>query len=249
MRVMIVENEVEMAEEVAKGLHDHGFKSVIARTGHAALEGYASADVVLLHMRLPDLDGFAVCSQIRRTSDVPILVGAGHYDELDCVLSLKLGADDYVVKPYKVRELAARMEAVLRRATGRGESSDGFIRGAGPVQVDLQYYRATVNDIEVSLTPKEFGLLALLLSDPGKVFTRDTIMREVWKYNDTKDTRTLSVHVAALRKKLKVPHLVETIRGVGYRFNGGPDTSGSAGQAAAPRPAPSSPAPDEKGLL
>jgi DNA-binding response OmpR family regulator len=219
---MIVEADHEMAQGLAKELRDQGFSPIVALTGQAALEGHANADVVLLNLRLPDLDGFAVCSAIRRTSDVPILAMTARDDEIDCVLSLKLGADDYIARPYRVRELAARVEAVLRRAAVRNTQPADVILDVGPVRVDMTHYRVTVNGIAVTLTPKEFDLLALLAREPGKVFARDCIMREVWKYDDGGDTRTLNVHVASLREKLGLPRLIETVRGVGYRFTSGP---------------------------
>jgi DNA-binding response OmpR family regulator len=219
MRALVVDDDAETAEALAKGLAGEGIEAITVRTGRAALDSHVGVDVVLLDIRLPDLDGFEVCRAIRTTSSVPIIILSARDTELDRVLGLKLGADDYVVKPYGLRELTARIEASVRRATNYAQAEPAKeIRSFGPVQVDLYQRKVTVHDREVAFTRKEFDLLALLSGRPGMVFTREVIMREVWGYNVSGDTRTLGVHITHLRKKLQIPQLIETVRGIGFRL-------------------------------
>lgn len=218
MRVLIVEDEHEVAEELVRGLGDLGMDAMTAHAGRAALHSYSEADIVLLDLQLPDIDGFELCRAIRAASQVPIIIVSARDAEFDRVLGLKLGADDYVVKPYSLRELAARIEAVTRRAAGDCRAPDDEIRHAGPIRVDLYQRRVVAQEREVALTRKEFDLLALLAASPGKVLTRDFIMRKVWGHDGAGDTRTLGVHMTSLRKKLGEPRLIETVRGVGFRL-------------------------------
>jgi two-component system response regulator RegX3 len=218
LQVLVVEDDVHIAEELALGLNDHGFHVVQAGTGRTAIDRCAEVDVVLLDLGLPDLDGIDVCRMIRKVCEVPIIIVTARGAEFDRVLGLKMGADDYVVKPYGLRELAARVEVVSRRKTvPRQAEPDEGIRDAGPVRVDLRQRRVIVEDREVVLTRKEFDLLALLTDEPGRVFTRELIMSEIWGYDDVIDSRTLGVHMTSLRKKLGLPRLIETVRGVGFR--------------------------------
>jgi len=219
--VLIVEDQPDVAHELAAGLGDHGFQAVAVPDGRAALDGYTNTDVVLLDLGLPDRDGLDVCRAIRASSNVPIIIISGRDDEFDRVLGLKLGADDYLVKPVRLRELAARIEAVMRRTSDtRGERTAADLREVGPVRVDPYRRRVTVHDREVYLTRKEFDLLALLSGEPERVFSRAAIMHAVWGHDGAGDTRTLGVHMASLRKKLGQPRFVETVRGIGFRFNG-----------------------------
>jgi two-component system, OmpR family, response regulator RegX3 len=220
VRVLIVEDQSDVAQELAGGLGDQGFQAVTARDGRSALDRYSDVDVVLLDLGLPDRDGFDVCRAIRADSNVPIIMVSGRSDEFDRVLGLKLGADDYVVKPVWLRELAARIEAVVRRTTGaRERPRAGDLPEIGPLRIDPHGRRVTVHGREVSLTRKEFDLLALLAAEPDRVLGRAAIMRAVWGHDGAGDTRTLGVHIASLRKKLGLPRLVETVRGVGFRLN------------------------------
>jgi two-component system, OmpR family, response regulator RegX3 len=181
---------------------------------------------VLLDLGLPDADGIDVCRQLRATSSVPIIVVSARTDELDRVLGLELGADDYVVKPFGMRELIARIRAVLRRVQLSVPVTpeppltppqwDTTV--VGPLRLDRRARRVHLDDGEVSLTPKEFDLLAVLMRDPGAVYRRETIIDEVWDTNWYGSTRTLDVHVAALRRKLGDPAWIETVRGVGFRL-------------------------------
>jgi DNA-binding response OmpR family regulator len=184
-------------------------------TGRAALEA-SPADLVLLDLRLPDLDGFAVCRELRARSDVPIIMVTAKGEEVDRVVGLELGADDYVVKPFGLRELVARIRAVARRSPGRAEQR-GMLRTGG-LEIDLRGRRASLDGRELQLTLKEFDLLGLLASEPGVVVDRHRILREVWDTTWYGSSKTVDVHVASLRKKLGDPTLIETVRGIGLRL-------------------------------
>jgi DNA-binding response OmpR family regulator len=184
-------------------------------TGGAALSADA-VDLVLLDLGLPDLDGLEVCRQLRARSNVPVIVITARGEELDRVLGLELGADDYLVKPFGFRELMARIRAVTRRA-GSAAPAAPTVR-VGDLEVDLRARRVTVAGAEVELTRKEFDLLAMLAADPGALRTRQEILEEVWDAHWYGPTKTLDVHVATLRKKLGDPALIETVRGVGFRL-------------------------------
>jgi len=172
---------------------------------------------VLLDLGLPDLDGFAVCHELRNRSDVPIVVVTARGDEGDRVVGLELGADDYLVKPFGFRELVARIRAVARRTSSRG-AEDGEARSLGALTIDVRTHRVTLDGRELTLTPKEFDLLALLAEEPGTLFTRTTILERVWDPHWYGPTKTLDVHVASVRKKLGDPRWIETVRGVGFRL-------------------------------
>ncbi len=172
--------------------------------------------VVLLDLGLPDVDGFEVCRRLRAASHVPIIVVTARGDEVDRVVGLELGADDYIVKPFGFRELVARIRAVTRRSQTRGDEEGPS--AIGPLTVDRKTHRVALDGDELSLTPKEFDVLALLATEPGTVFTRNHILEEVWDAHWYGPTKTLDVHVAALRKKLGEPAWIETVRGVGFRL-------------------------------
>ncbi len=218
MRVLVVEDDVSIAEPLTSGLERQGYTVHWVATGAGALNA-PEADLVLLDLGLPDLDGQVVCRRLRERSNVPIIVVTARSDEIDRVTLLDLGADDYIVKPFGFRELAARIRAVTRRASPAGDAAEPRpVLVAGPITVDLRTRRVTVDDAEVELTPKEFDLLAYLAEDAGAVRTRDQILRAVWDANWWGSTKTLDVHIASLRKKLGDPDLIETVRGVGYRL-------------------------------
>jgi two-component system response regulator RegX3 len=214
MRVLVVEDEETIAEPLAEGLRREGFTVTVAGTGAEALAA-EDADVVLLDLRLPDIDGLDVCRQLRARSDVPIIVVTARGEEVDRVVGLELGADDYVVKPFGTRELIARIRAVTRRS--RGRSTDGPIR-IGELELDERSRRATIGGEELDLTPKEFDLLVALGRDPGAVVSRQRLLEDVWNTSWYGSTKTIDVHVAALRRKLGDAGLIETIRGVGFRL-------------------------------
>jgi two-component system response regulator RegX3 len=215
VRVLIVEDDDSIAVPMAKGLQREGFQPHRVGTGAAALE-YLDTEVVLLDLGLPDMDGYEVCRQIRSQSDVPIIVVTARSDEVDRVVGLELGADDYVVKPFGFRELLARIRAVTRRYVPR--SSEPQISRFGSLAIDRRTRRVRLDGEEIVLTPKEFDLLALLADDAGAVFRREDILEEVWDPHWYGPTKTLDVHVASLRKKLRDPTLIETVRGVGFRL-------------------------------
>ena len=220
MRVLIVEDDDAIAEPLGKGLEREGFTTTRVATGAAALAA-EDADLILLDLGLPDLDGYEVCRRLRARSDVPIIVVTARGDEVDRVVGLELGADDYLVKPFGFRELVARIRAVSRRTGGRsGGEPEGPLR-VGDLEVDTRTRRVTVAGSQVELTRKEFDLLALLASDPGATRSRQEILEEVWDPHWSGPTKTLDVHVATLRKKLGDPGLIETVRGVGFRLRTG----------------------------
>ncbi|HVV37231.1 MAG TPA: response regulator transcription factor [Acidimicrobiales bacterium] len=215
--VVVIEDDDHIAEPVIEGLTQAGFTAYRASTGVGGLELAPDADLVLLDLGLPDLDGVEVCRRLRERSEVPIIVMTARADELDRVLLLELGADDYVVKPFGLRELVARVRAVLRRTT----ATAGGAQVLGPLRIDRRARRVTVNDEEVVLSRKEFDLLAALTEDPGAVLRREDLIARVWDEHWWGPTKTLDVHVASLRKKLGRPEWVATVRGVGYRFETG----------------------------
>ncbi len=215
MRILLVEDEDAIAEPLADGLRREGFEVVHAATGRAALEA-SEADLVLLDLRLPDIDGLDVCRRLREHSTVPIIIVTARGEEADRVVGLELGADDYVVKPFGLRELIARIRAVTRRTSGRGGAVEPLHVGA--LAVDERARRATIAGRELELTPKEFDLLAALARDPGAAVTRRRLLEEVWETSWYGSSKTIDVHVAALRRKLGDPALIETVRGVGFRL-------------------------------
>jgi DNA-binding response OmpR family regulator len=215
MRVLVVEDDDAIAAPLGRGLEREGHDVLLAPTGAAALaaEGY---DVVLLDLGLPDLDGFEVCRRLRASSSVPIIVVTARGDEVDRVVGLELGADDYMVKPFGFRELLARIRAVTRRA--KPPDDELAARTLGDLTVDPRTHSVTVGATVVTLTPKEFDLLLLLAEEPGTVYTRTHILETVWDPHWYGPSKTLDVHVASLRKKLGDPAWIETVRGVGFRL-------------------------------
>jgi two-component system, OmpR family, response regulator RegX3 len=218
MRVLIVEDDDAIASPLAKGLEREGLDVDRVETGEAALGRAAEVgfDVVLLDLGLPDRDGFDVCRALRATSDVPIIVVTARSEEVDRVVGLELGADDYIVKPFGFRELVARIRAVARRRP-TPLAQRGATELAG-LAIDRRTRRVVVEGSEVALTPKEFDLLAFLAEDPGAVCSRQQVLEEVWDPHWYGPTKTLDVHVASLRKKLGDARWIETVRGVGFRL-------------------------------
>jgi len=214
LQVLLIEDDESIAEPLSVGLARQGFEVTRVTTGREALEPH-EPDVILLDLGLPDMDGLEVCRRLRARSDVPIIVVTARGEEIDRVVGLEIGADDYVVKPFGFRELVARIRAVARRATPRADL-DAAAR-VGPLMLDRRTRRVTLAGAEVALTQREFDLLAFLMADPGVVLRRDDILRQVWDENWYGPTKTLDVHVASVRKKLGDPRWIETVRGVGFR--------------------------------
>jgi len=215
MRVLIVEDEDAIAEPLAAGLEREHFDVTRVATGREALEA-REPDVVLLDLRLPDLDGYTVCRRIRERSDVPIIIVTARGDEVDRVLGLELGADDYIVKPIGFRELVARIRAVTRR--GAPAADLRRVLRVGSLEVDTRTREVSLEGRPVGLTPKEFDFLALLAGDPGAVVTRQRILEHVWETNWYGPTKAIDVVVASIRKKLGEPRWIATVRGVGFRL-------------------------------
>lgn len=217
MRLLVIEDDMSIAEPLCSGLTREGFVVHHSGTGRDGINALADvgADLVLLDLGLPDLDGRVVCRKIRDESNVPIIVVTARGDEIDRVTLLELGADDYVVKPFGFRELAARIGAVLRRTGSPASADGGAVIELGTVRIDRRTHRITLDGEAVALTPKEYDLVVYLAADPGAVYTRDDIIRDVWDENWWGSTKTLDVHIASLRKKLGA-EAIETVRGVGF---------------------------------
>jgi two-component system, OmpR family, response regulator RegX3 len=212
MKVLVVEDDPAVAEPLLAGLQRNGIDTEhVVYASHVTVAAQG-CDVVLLDLGLPDGDGLEVLRELRRTSDVPVIIATARGDETDRIVGLELGADDYVVKPFSVRELAARVRAVARRR--RVDSS----LETGRVVVDRARHRVTVDGAEVELTAKEFDLLAVLAEEPGRAVPRQELFSRVWDPVWVGTGKTLDVHVASLRKKLGDAELIETVRGVGYRL-------------------------------
>ena len=221
-RVLLVEDELSIAEPFAAALARNGFEPLIARTAADAvrLGREAAPDVVLLDLTLPDGDGRDVCRELRRISDVPIIMLTARGTITDRIVGLELGADDYVVKPFAVGEVISRIRAVLRRA--RSSGAEPRVVTVRDLQLDLAARRAFVAGVELELTRKEFDLLARLARDAGQVVSRETLMSEVWDENWFGSTKTLDVHISGLRRKLgedpSTQGYIQTVRGVGFRL-------------------------------
>ena len=223
MRVLLVEDETSVSEPLAQALRREAFEPTVAATVAEAMELARGGDFgfVLLDLTLPDGDGRDVCRAIRRDSAVPIVMLTARGTELDKIIGLELGADDYVVKPFSSAELIARMRAILRRSAEPEEAPRGPVRVGGLV-VDERSRRATLRDRDLDLTLKEFDLLARLVRDAGSVVRREDLMTDVWDENWFGSMKTLDVHVSTLRRKLEDdparPRYLHTVRGVGFRF-------------------------------
>jgi DNA-binding response OmpR family regulator len=214
-----VEDDEPVAQSLRRGLTRYGFEVDWVTTGAAALAHPEPYDVVLLDLGLPDTDGLDVCRALRERGDVPIIVISARSDETDRVVGLELGADDYVSKPFGVREVIARIRAVMRRMQPRGEAAAaGPDRYGARLTVDRKAARVRLDGEEVALAPKEYDLLAFLTEEPGALMSREQIMEAVWDANWFGPTKTLDVHVAALRRKLKGAIAIEAVRGVGFRL-------------------------------
>ena len=225
LRILVVEDEESFVDTLTVGLGREGFQVTAARDGQEALEAFKNHtfDVVLLDLMLPKISGLDVCRTIRLSSAVPIIIVSAKGEEVDMVLMLEIGADDYVTKPYRLRELVARIRAVMRRhETATIPLASESVVEHGPLRLDVDARRCFVNGKEVKLRKKEFALMLLLLENPGRVLTRDVLIDRVWGSDYVGDTKTLDVHIKRLRTLIeddpKNPAYITTIRGVGYRL-------------------------------
>ena len=226
--ILVVEDEASFVEALQIGLAREGFHVVVATDGATALERFSEVqpDLVLLDVMLPRVSGVDVCRQIRSTSQVPIIMVTAKSSEIDTVVGLEVGADDYVTKPYRIRELVARIRVQLRRArldqTGEIDRPSDTALRVGDVELDPDEHRVTVDGDDVSLPLKEFEVLHLLLANAGRVMTRETLIDRVWGSDYVGDTKTLDVHIKRLRSKVErtpgSPARIVTIRGLGYKY-------------------------------
>jgi two-component system, OmpR family, response regulator RegX3 len=224
-RVLVVEDEESFSDALSYMLRKEGFEVSIAATGPEALDTFdrSGADLVLLDLMLPGLSGTEVCRSLRQRSKVPVIMLTAKDSEIDKVVGLELGADDYVTKPFSSRELVARIRAVLRRRGDAGEEPDSAILAAGPVRMDVDRHVVAVRGAQVQLPLKEFELLEVLLRNAGRVLTRGQLIDRVWGADYVGDTKTLDVHVKRLRAKIEAdpgnPRCILTVRGLGYKFD------------------------------
>ena len=222
--VLVVEDEESFVEALSVGLEREGFRVLVARDGAEALTLFAASrpDVVLLDVMLPKVSGVDVCREIRATSSVPIVMVSAKASEIDTVVGLEVGADDYVAKPFRLRELVARVRAALRRAPKAVVGQIDEVLEVGDVRLDWQRHEASVRGRPLSLPLKEFELLEALLDNAGRVVTREALIDRVWGSDYVGDTKTLDVHVKRLRSKIEedpsVPRRILTIRGLGYKY-------------------------------
>ena len=222
-RILIVEDEKSLSEPLAYLLQKEGYETAIARDGLRGVEEFdrRAPDLVLLDLMLPGLPGTEVCREIRSRSNVPIIMLTAKDSEVDVVVGLELGADDYVTKPYSSRELIARIRAVLRRRVDDAASGDSVLE-AGEVRMDVERHSVSVHGRDVSMPLKEFELLELLMRNAGRVMTRGQLIDRVWGADYFGDTKTLDVHIKRLRSKIEQapgsPERLVTVRGLGYRF-------------------------------
>ncbi|WP_396658230.1 response regulator [Microbacterium sp.] len=225
-RVLLVEDEPDLADPLAYLLRREGFEVDVAEDGRRALDLFAAhgADIVLLDLMLPGVPGTEVCRQIRLTSQVPIIMVTAKDSEVDIVVGLELGADDYVTKPYSARELLARMRAILRRIAHQDEALDERVLTGGRVRLDVDGHTVTVDGEKIKMPLKEFELLEVLMRNAGRVLTRGQLIDRVWGSDYVGDTKTLDVHIKRIRSRIELnpgdPVMLVTVRGLGYRFEG-----------------------------
>jgi DNA-binding response OmpR family regulator len=223
--VLVVEDEVAIAEAVRARLESEGFRVLTAGDGPRAIEltSQEHPELVVLDLMLPGMDGLEVCKEIQKTAWVPVLMLTARTDEADKVAGFAVGADDYLTKPFSLRELTVRVKAILRRVDRIHSMGNGSAEiRRGPLTVDSSRRRVTVDDVEVQLTPLEFDILFQLARSPGVVFTREQLMDGVWGYRDFAGGRVVDSHVARIRRKLsedgQEPRFVQTVHGIGYSF-------------------------------
>lgn len=223
-RLLLIDDEANLRHTLSYALRQEGYEVLTAQDGEEGLEIFRTSapDLVILDVMMPKQDGFEVCRKLRKASDVPIVMLTARDTELDKIVGLEIGADDYLAKPFSVRELIARVRAMLRRSGRRSEAAAGGVVERDGLVVDPGRHRVTRESGEVALKPKEFELLVFLMTRAGQVFSREQILAAVWGYDYAGDSRTVDTHVKTLREHLgddaSRPRWIETIRGVGYRF-------------------------------
>ncbi len=222
-KVLLVDDEKTLVKALKFNLEREGFLVEEAFDGEEALEKAfkVKPDIVILDLMLPGLDGFEVCREIRKKEEIPIIMLTAKGDDIDKVLGLELGADDYLTKPFNPRELVARMKAILRRSVNRDEGLHKQIQ-IGSLQIDLLQHRVRKGERDIDLTAKEFALLSFLASNAGRVYSREQLLEQIWGYNYYGDARTVDVHIRHLREKIEEepsnPQLIITVWGTGYKF-------------------------------
>ena len=223
-RILVVEDESSFSEALEFLLGKEGFSVITAATGTEALKKFEQGgiDLILLDLMIPEVSGTEVCRQIRSKSKVPIIMLTAKDSEVDKVVGLEIGADDYVTKPYSARELVARINAVLRRNSGDVVSSDPGVMTVHGIRMDIDRHQVSVNGIPVSLPLKEFELLEFLMRNAGRVLTRIQLIDRVWGSDYVGDTKTLDVHIKRIRAKIEIdpadPKIIQTVRGLGYKM-------------------------------
>ena len=222
MKVLLIEDDPALSQGVSEGLRTAGYEVLAVGTGQEGLDfalGANPPDMVLLDLGLPDRDGYDVCREIRAVSSVPIIVISARDDEIDRVVGLELGADDYVPKPFGVRELVARIRAVSRRIGGEQSGDKSELQQLGDLAIDRKAQKVFVKDEEIHLTATEYELLSVLSEDPGTVFRRTELLERIWDTALYVTPKTVDAHIAAIRKKLGHPEWIESKRGVGFRLD------------------------------
>ncbi|HOA36252.1 MAG TPA: response regulator transcription factor [Bacillota bacterium] len=222
-KVLLVDDEKTLVKALKFNLEKEGFLVEEAYNGEEALEKAfkVNPDIIILDLMLPGLDGFEVCREIRKKEEIPIIMLTAKGEDIDKVLGLELGADDYITKPFNPRELVARMKAILRRSAARDDGLRKQIQ-IGALQIDLLQHRVRLGEREIDLTAKEFALLSFLASNAGRVYSREQLLEQIWGYDYYGDARTVDVHIRHLREKIEEdpskPQLILTVWGTGYKF-------------------------------
>ena len=224
MKILVVDDEQSIQELLVYNLQKNGYEAITASDGREALAKAEGMDLILLDLMLPEIDGIEVCRCLKaaaRTANIPVIMLTAKADEIDRIIGLEMGADDYVAKPFSMRELMARIKAVLRRSAHDNSSENSLVIGG--LRLDFDSYQVWLKGNKLPLTPKEFDLLKLLLTNPGRAFSRDELLERIWGYEYYGDTRTVDVHIRHLRAKLAadtaLSEAIETVRGVGYLFS------------------------------
>ncbi|MCR3923186.1 MAG: response regulator transcription factor [Firmicutes bacterium] len=227
-KILVVDDEKTIAKGLKFALTKENFEVFVAYDGAEAIRLFQeeSPDLIVLDLMLPEIDGFEVCRRIRKNSDIPIIMLTARGEDIDKILGLELGADDYMTKPFNPRELVARVKAILRRSHTQATDQAGMqVIRLQDLQVDLFQHKVRVRDKDVDLTSKEFALLSLMASHPGRVFSREKLLEHVWGYDYYGDARTVDVHIRHLREKMEpdpaTPQLILTVWGAGYKFREG----------------------------